>query len=95
MKLGRFIVRGSLTLLIVSACQSPAMLRDDVITKVVKAALVEDRQMNLVRVDVDTEDGIVYLSGDVDAFEHKLRAEQLTRNIEGVEDVVNKLKVHD
>ena len=68
---------------------------DDSITKSVLEALVEDRQMNLVRVDVETEAGTVYLRGEVDTAEHKVRAEQLARGIQGVKEVVNKLKVHD
>jgi osmotically-inducible protein OsmY len=83
-------------------CSSCEILRqpserpnDDNITKSVKEALVEDRQMNLVRVDADTEHGVVYLTGEVDTALHKLRAHQLARNVKGVKDVVNKIRVHD
>lgn len=51
--------------------------------------------MNLIRVDVDCDQGVVYLSGEVDTVEHKLRAEQIAGTVEGVKEVVNKIKVHD
>jgi hyperosmotically inducible protein len=73
--------------------QDRSLNPDDAITKAVKEALVEDRHMNLLRVDVDTDKGIVYLSGDVDAPQHKLRAEQIARKVGGVSDVVNKIQV--
>jgi osmotically-inducible protein OsmY len=83
-----------------AACQaaghrSSQQPNDDFITRSVKAALVEDRQMNLIRVDVDCDEGIVYLSGEVDTVEHQLRAEQIAGTVEGVKEVVNKIKVHD
>jgi hyperosmotically inducible protein len=74
------------------ACQASV---DDFISKSVKEALVEDRQMNLVRVDVETEGGTVYLTGEVDTAAHKVRAEQLAKGVQGVKNVVNQLKVHD
>jgi osmotically-inducible protein OsmY len=82
------------------ACQGPPhstsqQSNDDLITRSVTLALVEDRVMNLVRVDVDTEDGVVYLTNEVDTVEHKMRAEQIARTVYGVKDVVNKIKVHD
>jgi hyperosmotically inducible protein len=78
--------------LLMPGCQTSV---DDTITKSVKETLVEDRQMNLVRVDVETQRGAVYLNGEVDTAEHKIRAEQLAKRVQGVKEVINQLKVHD
>jgi hyperosmotically inducible periplasmic protein len=66
---------------------------DATITASVKAKLVGDRASNLTRVDVDTNNGTVYLNGTVDSAEQKSRAEQLARQAAGVKSVVNNLQV--
>jgi hyperosmotically inducible periplasmic protein len=66
---------------------------DTSITASVKAKLVADKPANLTRVDVDTNNGTVYLNGMVDSPEHKARAEQLAWQASGVKTVVNNLQV--
>ena len=66
---------------------------DATITASVKSKLVADRAANLTRVDVDTNSGTVYLNGTVDSPEQKARAEQLARQAQGVNSVVNNLQV--
>jgi hyperosmotically inducible protein len=66
---------------------------DATITASVKTRLVADRASNLTRVDVDTNNGTVYLNGTVDSAEHKSRAEQLAWQAKGVKSVVNNLQV--
>jgi hyperosmotically inducible protein len=44
-------------------------------------------------VDVDTNNGTVYLIGTVDSPEQKTRAEQLAWQASGVKSVVNNLQV--
>jgi osmotically-inducible protein OsmY len=68
---------------------------DDRIARAVKQALVEDRQMNLVPIDVDVSERVVYLTGDVDTAQHKLRAEQIAQTVADVRRVVSKLRVRD
>jgi len=66
---------------------------DATITASVKTKLVADKASNLTRVDVDTNNGTVYLNGTVDSAEHKSRAEQLAWQAKGVKSVVNNLQV--
>lgn len=66
---------------------------DAQITAAVKSKLVADRAANLTRVDVDTNNGTVYLNGVVETAEQKARAEQLAREAKGVKNVVNNLQV--
>ena len=66
---------------------------DATITASVKSKLVADKAANLTRVDVDTNNGTVYLNGTVDSAEQKSRAEQLAWQAQGVKSVVNNLQV--
>jgi osmotically-inducible protein OsmY len=66
---------------------------DAVITTQVTAKLTADSAADLVRVDVDTKNGTVYLNGSVPTAEHKARAEELARATRGVQTVVNNLAV--
>jgi hyperosmotically inducible protein len=66
---------------------------DASITASVKSQLVADKASNFLRVDVDTNRGIVYLNGTVDSPEQKKRAEDLARRVNGVSNVVNNLQV--
>jgi hyperosmotically inducible protein len=66
---------------------------DKTITTTVKSKLVADRAKNLVSVDVDTNQGTVYLTGNVATAQQKADAEQITRSVEGVRNVVNNLQV--
>ena len=81
------------------ACQSMTgktagqNIDDATITAGVKSRLVADRAANLTRVDVDTNNGTVYLNGTVDTPEQKAKAEQLAWQAKGVRSVVNNLQV--
>jgi hyperosmotically inducible protein len=66
---------------------------DTAVTASVKARLVADKPANLTRVDVDTNQGTVYLNGMVDSPEQRARAEQLASQAKGVKAVVNNLQV--
>lgn len=66
---------------------------DASVTASVKSRLVADAATNLTRVDVDTNNGTVYLKGTVDSAEQKARAEQLAWQATGVKNVVNNLQV--
>ncbi len=71
----------------------PPMPNDPMITETVKDRLTMDRVANLSRVRVDTTEGTVYLNGVVPSTEHKIRAEQIARDVRGVNQVVNNLQV--
>lgn len=66
---------------------------DATITASVKSKLVADKASNLTRVDVDTNNGTVYLNGTVESPEQKTKAEQLAWQAKGVKAVVNNLQV--
>jgi hyperosmotically inducible periplasmic protein len=70
-----------------------ATIDDATITASVKSKLVADKASNLTRVDVDTNNGTVYLNGTVESPEQKSRAEQLAWQASGVKTVVNNLQV--
>ena len=66
---------------------------DATITASVKTKLVGEKASNLTRVDVDTNNGTVYLNGTVESPEQKSRAEQLAWQASGVKTVVNNLQI--
>lgn len=66
---------------------------DSAITAQVKARLAAAEAETLTRIDVDTENGVVYLNGVVDNAAMKTQAEQIARSEEGVRRVVNNLQV--
>jgi len=68
---------------------------DASISTAVQSKLTGDRVSNFTRVDVDTERGIVNLSGVVQSAEQKARASELARQVNGVKRVNNNLQVQD
>lgn len=66
---------------------------DRAITAAVTSNLIASGEVNFVRVDVETERGVVYLTGVVATQDHKQRAEQEARRVDGVVGVENHLQV--
>jgi len=66
---------------------------DTTITTTVKAKLAAEKGSTLTRVQVDTNRGVVQLSGVVESGSDRSRAEQVTRGVGGVKSVVNNLQV--
>ena len=66
---------------------------DSKVTAEVKTKLVADRAKNLLAVNVDTNQGVVYLIGNVDTAEQKAEAERIAKSVKGVQRVVNNLQV--
>jgi hyperosmotically inducible periplasmic protein len=66
---------------------------DAAITASVKSTLVANKAVNLTRIDVDTNNGVVSLNGVVDSAQQKDRAEQLTRRVDGVRGINNNLQI--
>ena len=54
---------------------------------------MDDEQANLHKVDVYTEDAVVYLGGDLSHFGQKARAEEVAQKVPGVRRVFNKIQV--
>ena len=66
---------------------------DAAIKTQVKAKLQDQAAAGLDRVNVESNDGVVRLTGTVQQPEMKERAAELARNIDGVRQVVNEIKV--
>jgi len=66
---------------------------DRTITGSVKRGLVGEHPRGLPRVAVDTYEGTVYLSGEVETATQKSEAEAAAWRVEGVEQVINDLRV--
>ncbi|MGQ0810813.1 MAG: BON domain-containing protein [Nitrospiraceae bacterium] len=70
-------------------------INDASVTTAVQGKLTADRLSNFARVDVDTERGVVNLSGTVTSAEQKARATELARQVNGVVRVNNNLQIQD
>lgn len=66
---------------------------DAAVTAKVKAALLAEKGVDGMRINVDTRDGNVTLSGNVPEPAQIERATQVARGVEGVKDVDNRLRV--
>lgn len=65
---------------------------DTTITTTVKAKLAAEKGTTLTRVQVDTNRGVVQLSGVVETAADKAKAEQIARSVSGVKSVRNNLQ---
>lgn len=85
--------------LVLSGCQAMTgktlgrNVDDAAITASVKSKLVTDKVVNLTRIDVDTNNGVVSLNGVVDSSQQKSRAEELTLRVDGVRGINNNLQI--
>lgn len=68
-------------------------LDDSYITTSVKSKLASDKLVSLTRVEVETNNGIVYLTGQVETAEQRSHIGSLTSQVDGVKKVVNNLQV--
>lgn len=66
---------------------------DASITAKVNAALAADRELSALRVDVDTREGVVTLSGPAPSASAKERAAELALKVKGVASVNNQLTI--
>jgi hyperosmotically inducible protein len=66
---------------------------DGVLTSSVKTQLASDRLNTLSRVGVETNNGVVYLTGEVETGEQKSRVGSVASQVKGVRQVVNNLQV--
>jgi osmotically-inducible protein OsmY len=61
------------------------------LTGKVKSALAADVGLKTVKIDVDSEGGVVTLKGNVDSLDTKRRAEATAKKVSGVTEVHNEL----
>ena len=66
---------------------------DALVTAKVKSALIADPDVKALKIDVDTRDGAVTLSGSADSAAHSDKATSVARGVEGVKSVDNRLAV--
>lgn len=80
------------------AQQENQPIRDSYITAKVKGSLIKEKLMNNVEfpalvIDVETKNGIVYLSGTVEHEDQLKKAIELTKSVIGVKKIISKLTV--
>lgn len=66
---------------------------DAFITGKVKTVLIADPDVKALRIDVDTKNGVVTLTGTADSAAHSDKATTVARGVEGVKSVDNQLTV--
>ena len=86
-------------LLLVAGCQAMTgqtageIVDDSVITTSVKTQLASDKVGTLTRVEVETNNGVVYLTGQVQTAEQRSHVGSVASQVKGVKRVVNNLQV--
>jgi hyperosmotically inducible protein len=73
--------------------RSGEVLTDAAITTAVKSKFLADSDVSGMKIDVDTSNGVVTLSGTVPSAAEKRRAVQIARETDGVKSVKDNLKV--
>jgi hyperosmotically inducible protein len=68
-------------------------VEDTAVTGSVKAAFAVHRDLQNRPIEIETDGGVVLLSGEVASKEERESAEELAANVEGVEGVENRLAV--
>ena len=66
---------------------------DGMVTASVKAKLIEDTTTKAYQINVETQKGVVQLTGFVDSTAAKTRAGELARSVDGVAEVRNDLEI--
>lgn len=65
------------------------------ITTNVKTKMAADDNVKAYQIDVDTRNGVVTLSGDVETVVAKTEAVRITRETDGVRDVIDQIQVNE
>jgi hyperosmotically inducible protein len=73
--------------------QAGDKLGDAAITAKVKTALIGEPGLKALKIDVDTANGVVTLTGSVDSPQNLDRATQVAQAVEGVKSVDNRLNI--
>ncbi len=66
---------------------------DAMITGKVKTALIADPDVKALKIDVDTKNGMVSLTGTADSAAHSDKAKSVAQAVQGVKSVDNQLTV--
>jgi len=73
--------------------RAKAFIDDSAITAKVKAAFVKDKEVSALAVSVETDNGVVLLSGFVENEQQARRAQEIAASISGVKSVKSNLVV--
>ena len=76
-----------------AAVKTKDVVADATITSAVKTKLLVDTKVGGLKIDVDTKDNVVTLTGTVNSVEEKNEAIRLAKTTTGVKSVVDKLTV--
>lgn len=76
-----------------AAANLAAAAADATITTKINAALMADDQLKALKIDVDTKDGKVVLTGAAPDADSRDRATSMAKAVDGVVDVDNRLTV--
>jgi osmotically-inducible protein OsmY len=76
-----------------AGCGGQVQQQDEAIGRAVKQVLYDHASVNLLHIEVSVSKSVVYLSGEVDEYDHKEEAERVVKEVDGVRDVVNKVQV--
>ena len=74
-------------------CVHAQQQADDELANRIDQALLASDELNLSRIEVSVEAGLVYLSGMSDDHASKVHAEKEAQAIPGVKKVINKIEV--
>jgi hyperosmotically inducible periplasmic protein len=69
------------------------VIDDGALTAAVKGKLITDQTMQSYKVNVETQNGVVQLTGFVDSSDAKSRAAEIARSVSGVKNVRNDLEI--
>lgn len=88
------------SMLIMAGCAAPekqqtvgAYIDDTTITTRVKTTIMEDPELRVTEISVETFNGVVQLSGFVSSQTEINKAVRITQNIEGVKSVKNDMQL--
>jgi hyperosmotically inducible periplasmic protein len=77
----------------VKSAEAGKDLDDAGITASIKTDILKDPDLSVLKIDVDTKDGVVTLNGMANTEAGKTRVENLAANVKGVKEVRNFLAV--
>lgn len=96
---GTLCVVASLSLMVTACASKPRQegtgeyMDDTLITTKVKAAILGDEELKVLEINVETFKGVVQLSGFVSSKHAVQHAIEVTRSVNGVTSVINKMTV--
>ena len=76
-----------------TASPTSSTFNDGMLTTTVKTKLLADPNVGGLKINVDTENGIVMLTGEVKSQAEKDTAIKITRETDGVKDVIDHLSI--